>query len=152
MKLKPLQQWICDKCGHVIEKSSDGWLEWLGEPETFKHSAFKIVHHSNPDTRKAHGGNCYHYAGHPERQDMHLKQFLGLDGMAELTAWVHSPGVKNLEEWAEIFRRLHVPHYEEARQYWQKAENDGAFAETDPSYVYTQDMLKHVIEEYGQSE
>ena len=20
--------WICDKCGHVIENASDGWVQW----------------------------------------------------------------------------------------------------------------------------
>jgi hypothetical protein len=153
MKLKPLQQWICDKCGGLIEKPSDGWLEWLGDGATFKHSGFKIVHHSTPEHRKGEGGaTCYHYSGQLGCEDGHLEQYIGTNGMAEITAWVYSPGVKDLEEWAEVFRRLHIPHYEEARQYWQEAENDGAFAETDPSCIYTQSMLTHVIATYGQTD
>ena len=49
--------------------------------------------------------------------------------MAEMTAWTYSAGVRNLEEWAEVFRRLHIPHYEEARQYWSATEADGVFSE-----------------------
>ena len=31
MKLKPLQQFICDECQGVIEKVDDGWLEWFDD-------------------------------------------------------------------------------------------------------------------------
>jgi hypothetical protein len=27
--LKPLEQFICDKCSNVIEKPEEGWIEWL---------------------------------------------------------------------------------------------------------------------------
>lgn len=152
MHLQPLQQWVCDKCGEIIEKPEDGWLEWLGETNTLKHGGFKIVHHKSASPHAIKNRDCYHYSNHPEREDMHLKEFLGPDGLAELSAWVYSPGVKDLKEWAEMFRRLHVPYYEEARRRWHAAESDGYFHEIDESARYSQDVLKEVIEQYGDAE
>jgi hypothetical protein len=143
MKLKPLHQFICDECGQLIEKVEDGWLEWLKPPEKPVHG-FRIVHVAGASPRFHQGGNCY-YPESYRASDNHLNYFAGPDGLALLlsfTEWY----LGDPKELAEIIRRTHVPHYEEARQYLDKAYGDGFISS---SRDYSQEDLKKVIEEYG---
>jgi len=48
MKLIPLQQWICDSCGGLIETPRDGWFEWYAGINDHVATGFRIVHHSEP--------------------------------------------------------------------------------------------------------
>jgi hypothetical protein len=45
-------------------------------------------------------------------------------------------------------RRLLIPHYEEARQYFATAQTEGYLHEND-IYVFSQDVLTDLIEKYG---
>jgi hypothetical protein len=135
MSLKPLEQFICDKCGQLIEKVDDGWLEWY---DNFKEPAhgFRVVHA---------GGRCL-YPDHADISDNHLVYFTGADGLASLLSMFKGKGVADQNELAEIIRRLHVPHYEEARMYWERAVSEGTI--TDESY--RQEDLLDVIKEYSE--
>jgi hypothetical protein len=148
MKLEPLQ-WICDTCGQLIEKSEDGWVEWRENPESFRYSDFRVVHHALASPRQSRGRNCYEHANHAEGHDSHLGALLGVDGMFAMTTWLQSPGVESQKEWAEIFRRLHLPNYESARRYWGIAAADGLFEEVDEEEKYSQEMLKKINSTYG---
>jgi Fe2+ or Zn2+ uptake regulation protein len=66
--LKPLSQWICDRCNKVIESPSAGWIEWLSD-ENNKNSGFKIVHHASFSPRGP-SADCYHYSHTAQRHDM----------------------------------------------------------------------------------
>ena len=142
MKLRPLEQFICDECGELIEKIEDGWLEWIDDRKKPIH-AFRIVHASGASPRKNSGKNCY-YPESSNISDMHLDVFSQINGLAVLLSFFE----RNLgtpKELAEIIRRLHIPHYEQARRYLKKAISDGFIDNIDCS----QDDLKRVIEEYG---
>jgi len=142
MKLKPLQQFICDECGDVIEKVDDGWLEWFDDTKNPIHG-FRIVHVSGASPRFKKGGNCY-YPESSALSDNHLEHFTGIDGLA----WLLSLFDRNLgdpRELAEIIRRIHILYYEEARQYLERAYNHGFIDSKD----YSQYDLKRVIQEYG---
>jgi hypothetical protein len=54
IKLKPLEQFICDYCGYVINSIEDGWVEWLTEitEDGFREHGFKIVHHAPSSPRR----------------------------------------------------------------------------------------------------
>ncbi len=69
MGLEPLRQFVCDKCGEVIETVEDGWLEWFDNYET-PAQGFRIVHS---------GGPCY-YPDSADVSDNHLVYFTGPDG------------------------------------------------------------------------
>jgi hypothetical protein len=45
MKLKTLQQWICDTCGEIIADPSQGYVEWLTGEDRLAHG-YRIVHHA----------------------------------------------------------------------------------------------------------
>ena len=142
MKLKPLHQFICDECEKLIEKVEDGWLEWLNPPDKPVYG-FRIVHVAGASPRFSQGGNCY-YSESSEVSDNHLYYFAGADGLALLLSFFEM-NLADPKELAEIARRIHVPHYEEARPYLEKALNDGIISSRD----YSQEDLKRVIEEYG---
>ena len=142
MSLKPLQQFICDECGEVIEKVEDGWIEWFDDFENPIHG-FRIVHYSSASPRNEQGRTCYY----PESSalcDHHLRDVTGSNGLAYLLSFFER-NLGDPKELAEIIRRIRIPHYEEARQYLAKAYNDGFVDSKD----YGQNDLKQVIQEYG---
>ncbi len=148
MKLLPLQQFKCDACGQIIARPTVGWVEWLlGPTRGTKAHGFRIVHNSN---------RCQ-YPNSGRVQGMHLTHLLGHDGLAMLLTLVapggrtgnREDGVESLEEWSDLVRRLHLPYYEEARQYWPEAETDGYFAHPNSPEFYNQTMLRDILVQYG---
>jgi hypothetical protein len=158
MNLEPLKQWICDHCHEVIDRPEAGYLEWLYD-ETNHLYDFRLVHHlpASP-LRKPGNEGCYKYRNQPRCQHQHLARFLGPDGLVQLLGFLdisprdteeHGPEVRSTRELSELIRRLHLPHYEEARMYWTSAEQDGAFQEANDTSPYEQYTLKRIIEKYA---
>ncbi|WP_278353178.1 hypothetical protein [Chryseobacterium gleum] len=59
--------------------------------------------------------------------------------------------IENLREFAELQRRLLLPYYEEARQYWNEAINQGYFGEINEISIYMPNFLKRMIEDFSES-
>lgn len=147
MKLKPLKQWICDSCGGLIKKSEDGWWEYLHDTKTELVSGFRIVHHREP---------CM-YAEQALRRknkmvgDMHLDHMLKSGAFGHMLHWLELSETKKIDErieiteFTEIMRRLYLPYWEEARQYWEQAYKDGFHDKCG----FSEDDLLHIIAEYG---
>lgn len=112
--LKPLEQWYCDTCGHVIESPSDGYVIWKTD-DNQKSSNFKIIHQGKCDQKSYISSAA-------------LPDFLGQNGLAYLTGFLSIGPVKekigqgshcdikDMDEFVDFFRRLQIPHYEEARR------------------------------------
>lgn len=148
MKLLPLSQWKCDACGQIIDRPESGWVEWLAGPtHGTKAHAFRIVHNSS---------RCQ-YPSTGRVNDIHLVHLLGPDGLATLLTLLapggqtgnRELGVASLDEWGELVRRLHIPHYEEARQYWADAEADDVFTRSAKYAPYSQATLLGILSRYG---
>ena len=122
--LKPLRQWICDTCGEVIESPADGWVGFLKDEDLKAHD-FKIVHHVMFSPRSP-SGNCYPYNNGANRVSIRLKWLTGDTGIAYLFHFIDSHGVKvvDIQEFGELMRRLVIPYYEEAREYFVCALED----------------------------
>lgn len=164
MKLKPLEQWICDGCGEIIDSPEHGMVEWLSRSSAipsgppFRVKGFRVVHVAAYSPRWPNG-SCYKYEGNAGGQDNHLVYFTGEEGMARLLRFVDigpyheeeykGPMAENLREWAELVRRLTIRYYEEARLYWHKALEDGFFDGANEIYIYLPDTLKRIIADYG---
>lgn len=58
------------------------------------------------------------------------------------------PEVSDIREWVEIFRRLFVPYYEEARLYWQQALAENYFDSFNEVYIYQPETLRRLIERF----
>jgi hypothetical protein len=148
-KLRPLEQWYCDNCGEIVE-IDDGWLEWLESIENGPRS-FRIVHNRD---------KCFHHTRHNDRADNHLEYFLGNTGMqwflAKLDVGVvldskaeNLPALPDIRSYVDTFRRLHLPYYEEARQYFHDAISDGYFDGANEVFVHLPETSKDIIHKYG---
>lgn len=58
MRLRPLQEWLCDGCGAVIPEVAGGWVEWLLDMSCLKSSGFRIVHEQQHSPRHPYS-TCY---------------------------------------------------------------------------------------------
>jgi hypothetical protein len=158
MKLVPLQQWICDSCGEVIQRPEDGWLEWISHSYDDAHD-FRIVHHKTRSPRAEHlRSGCYQHELAAGRKDVGLDRFGGPDAIAHLLTFLDSgyvdrddlgPRVKSTRELAELIRRLAIPHYEEARLYWSDAVDAGFFEGANEVSPYRQGTLVAMIDRFG---
>tara|TARA_Y100000588_G_scaffold201434_1_gene215043 strand:- start:58 stop:552 length:495 start_codon:yes stop_codon:yes gene_type:complete len=159
MNLNPLRQWICDQCGEVIQKPEDGYLEWIRNPEGL-YEGFKIVHHKTASPLQYENDGCFHYTNAPDRHDLHLDAFIGNAGLPKLLSLVDNgciadpfdeTGIKvaNMREYMELFRRLQLPYYEEARLHFSSALDDGEFDGHSEYASFTSDTLKRIIKLYS---
>ncbi len=149
MELKPLEQWICDTCGQVIMTPADGYLE-IARDENRLISDMCIVHHSC----KSPIGNCYSgYAG-----SLPLTAVTGQDGLAYMLSLIdpgenfceYRPRISNMRKVVEIFRRLHLPYYEEARLYWAEAQYEDYWGGANEVWTYQPQHLAELCEYYRQ--
>jgi hypothetical protein len=151
MKLIPLEQWICDTCQGRINQVSDGWVEWTDASDDgdYRPFGFHIVHHQSP---------CQ-YHGPRHLLDLPLSSFVGPNGLVRLLN-ILKPGpefdpagefaARDRDEWCEFARRLQIPHYEEARQYWSLAEQDELFVDDATEvYRYSQESLTMLLSRYS---
>jgi hypothetical protein len=156
MALTALKQWICDRCGDVIEKPEDGWVHWRRDRTTRRVSEIEILHHLTASPKGGERG-CY-----PARMDsdMHLTAMLGSRGIVDLLSMMdvgayHDPdarhigGVTDVRNWVEVFRRLHVPYYEEARLHFKKARANGDLDGVNEVALYLPDTLRQIVEDYA---
>jgi hypothetical protein len=100
---------------------------------------------------------CY-YSNAERGGDLDLPFFLGTQGLIEAANWIdlgsawdeeyRGPEVENLREWAVIFRRLHLPYYEEARPYLEQAKAGGEFGDNNEVSFYLPETLKEIIKYY----
>jgi len=150
--LKPLKQWICDTCHELIESPKDGYVEWRMNRKTGETYDFRIVHHYPASPRKEEdddtvGEGCYTHS----EMNNDLEQFLGVQGLIRMLAQLdigpkHNPeftrpGVVNVREWTEFVRRLQLPHYEEARFYFNDPDFRADYADWNELALYQPDAL-----------
>jgi hypothetical protein len=138
----PLSTWICDYCHDEITDPTFALLAWQSPARGQAHD-FRILHKGQKCDR--------------DRSDntLELHQVVGSGGMGPLLALLSqgrffgpsSPaGAVNLDEWVDVFRRVQVPWYEEARQHFSNSAVRGEFADSNEVYVYEQESLKRIIE------
>lgn len=154
-KLRPLQQWLCDRCHLPILRPEDGWVE-VDEDRTggtVRYHNYRLVHHQQATPR----GTQTCYADGLELSD-HLHHVIeqgvqwGLSylGPGEPSGLGAALGeVRDLGEWAVFMRRIWLPFYEQGRHYIERAVQDGEMHRTS---VHHADSLELVIDRYVSSE
>lgn len=155
MALVPLKQWYCDRCGRLIDDPEQGWVHWRCDDDRNVFD-IEILHHLTASPR---GGQRGCYPVHLD-SDMPLTAMLGPRGIVELLSMVdagayHDPDGRNvgkvtdLRNWTEVFRRLHLPYYEEARRYFDQARHEGDLEGMSEVALYAEDTLRRLVDEYG---
>ena len=163
MYLKPLEQFICDTCGNIIENPEHGTVMW--KYKTVNHQRvqydFKIVHHfiHSPLVKDAGKNRCDpdEYPATTKLTDFlssvehsnSLIHILGfLDNGVAIQKEFKGVNVENIREYVEFIRRVTLPYYDEARQYWNDAILEGAFGGYNEYIIYTPEILQKIINTY----
>lgn len=143
---EPLTKWFCDKCGEVIEKIDAGHVIWKRDDDQREY-AFRIVHRDCDD-------HAHFRFWEP------LKDFLGPDGSSYLLSFVSlgpfltwpgfasTPGPANNDQFVDLFRRVQLPYYEEARKYFSHEEMAERMAGENEISPYRVESLRELIAEF----
>jgi len=172
MKLKPLKQWFCDACDEVIEKPEDGWVYWSKDRDERgavfgKVHSFHVVHKFRASPKRAglEPRESPHVSCYPPNidQDTDLVLMLGPSGIIRLLSHMDvgmhfdAAGdeilrVKDVRNWTETFRRLHLPYYEQARRHFKQAREEGRLEGEHETSLYNERTLRALVDEYGKND
>jgi hypothetical protein len=159
--IKPLEQFICDRCGELIRSKQEGWIEWISKSNPRRAHDFKIVHHKMYSPLKTENG-CYFHTKAEGRQDYHLHQFANDSVISNLLAFIDDgplispnfsgPYVSDLREWTELTKRLTLPFYEEARFHISEAIAEGFIDDgRNPDHIYSVPILEKIAKKYSEN-
>lgn len=162
--LRPLEQFICDECGDIINTPKEGYVEWESErlPDGREYChGFRIVHAYFASPKKdRHGEGCYRYGNSEHRLDIDLDFFLRnvhqeMFSMLDLGIY-HDPenhrgsSIQDYREFVDFYKRLTIPYYEEARMYITQALQDGFIGgDENELYLYTPELLERIVRQYS---
>lgn len=157
--LKPLEQFICDTCGQVIDSPKNGFLEWITTHDPSQRMDFNIIHGKWASPLPGEG-KCSQHETKLGRSDHHLDEFIGIKALEYFLPWIDDgpwisedykgPQIHYLREISELLRRLTLPYYEEARLYFDKAIEDGVIDDPGNPHTYTSpSYLKTVVDRYS---
>lgn len=156
---RPFTKYVCDVCGEEVNVE-DAMLQWLQKPteESESHPFLEELEAIHICCNRKPCDSVYERRqlceGLHELWD-HLDSFVGSDGIDRLLVFpTYRKIPKTLQQdFLEIQRRLMVPYYEEARQYFSSACED-YFIEDLDAYkkgyqTWDQNTLKLIIEKYS---
>lgn len=139
--------WICDKCGKKITSAKDGWVEWLIPTKN------NIPETRNKGMRIVHATNCLYSDQECSKEDAipgddSLENFCGSDGLMELLQFISDDMFENKEEVLEIIKRIHIPGYEEARNFIDDAISEGIYEPNTKENYCSQRNIEKIINHY----
>ena len=159
---KPFTKYVCDVCGKEINVE-DAMLQWLQMPtkESKDHPFFEELEAIHICCNRESCDSGYLHRAlrdrHHEQWD-HLNSFVGVDGIDRIMTFPMERKIPEQikEDFLEIQRRLMIPHYEEARQYFSRAAKGGFLEDLEGywkgHYNWDQYTLKLIIEEYSKKD
>ncbi|WP_204037262.1 hypothetical protein [Micromonospora qiuiae] len=139
----PLKTWQCDRCPDLITDPDMALVVWRREDQKLK--GFMIVHKS-ADGRDCDPGDQAGY-----RESSELSTFLGQVGAAYLLSWLSMGPVRgvpdtnqvaDLDEFVDLFRRVQVPWYEQARPHFHDEETQHWLSDANEYYPYIPETLQ----------
>ncbi|KOX14987.1 hypothetical protein ADK66_03025 [Micromonospora sp. NRRL B-16802] len=147
MTTTPLKSWQCDRCPDLITDPDMALVVWRSENQ--KREGFLIVHKS-VDGRDCDPGSPAGY-----RESLELSNFLGGTGASMMLSWLSMGPVRgvpdtnrvaDLDEFVDLFRRVQVPWYEQARSRFQEEETQHWLSDANEYYPYLPDTLQRTAE------
>ena len=142
--LKPLTQFFCDSCNELIDTPADGYIEF-DKNEQLQYNNFKIVHNEE---------RCFQGL----ISSFELSRLLGSEGIGILSSWVHVGPITDpvgrekseyasVVEFAEFFKRLQLPYYEQARHYLKRAVESG-YIDGNATGSHYPEGLKNIVSKF----
>lgn len=159
---KPFSKYVCDVCGKEINLE-DAMLQWLQRPteESKLHPFLEELEAIHICCNRKPCDSGYEQRAIRERlheQWDHLATFVGTDGIDSLLTFPLERRISKAvqQDFLEIERRLMIPHYEEARQYFSSAYQDYSIGDLNTykegHQSWDQYTLKLIIEKYSKEE
>lgn len=146
---EPFTTWTCDVCGTAIEQLDQGYVVW--QSDGIKASGFKIIHQAKCDRDDLPASAA-------------LEDFVGEKGLAYLLSFMSAGPVQSalgrkphceivdFDEFVDFFRRVQLPHYEEARRHFRTPDVLDDHADSNEYYPYLPEVLKRIIQKCGETE
>ncbi|EGQ7696218.1 MULTISPECIES: hypothetical protein [Vibrio] len=138
-----MNKWVCDTCGHSIEKQEDGWVEWISFSEGKVGRNLRLVHSFSSSPQQVGRVRCQ-FDGNLEYKkdggivgDCSLSDLTGPDGLMRLLVFISENELPK-DEVLEMIKRIHIPGYEDTRLHFEQAIRAGAFEPNMPKDFYNQ--------------
>ena len=144
----PLSVWYCDTCDEPIRDTATGNVVWRSD-DNWEMRDFRVVHKNLADERprRCDPNGDWEYS-------FELSYVLGVEGQVVLTAMLSAGPLKgrkrqvghvaDLDEFVDLYRRMHLPYYEQARRHF----DDGGVREwltgASEDAPYMPDMLERI--------
>jgi len=149
--LNPLEEFICDSCGGIIEKKEDGYVVW----DLIENSSQKGKKESLQGNFRIQHRECQQILDYSSS----LTEFMGIEGTRQFLDFLDegeifkhglASEISSIRELVVLHRRTHLPYYDQARHYFEKAKKDIEYWEDmDSDNLYSEDILRQIIEKYG---
>ncbi len=142
--LKPLEQWICDVCGDIIEGKEEGYVLWRYD-EDRKKCDFKVVHKMKCNNCEL-PSSCAISDLLGEKGAVRLQSFISIGRIKVDMGDSSYAGVKDNDEFIDLYRRMQLPFYEEARLKFGSEEVIDGFSDTNEVYPYLPKVIRQIAE------
>jgi len=135
-------RWRCDTCGEWLT-AQQGYVVWHSSAQN--RDGFHIVHTNRCDDRSRTASNA-------------LIDFLGANGLSYALSFMSDGPIRlelngkssnrsvETDQFADFVRRLHVPLYEEAREYFKTHTVLEDYSDSSESAPYRQQALQNIID------
>lgn len=148
--VNPIDSWTCDTCGEQIVGADAGNVVFDTTDDPHRCSNFRIVH------RVTERPSC----DPPGTEYLMLVNLVGAGGLSNLLSWLSpgpiirssSPGASapqievDLDEFVDLIRRIHVPHYDAARLRFADEDVLAEMSDANETYPYIPHVLAHIAQ------
>jgi hypothetical protein len=139
-----LTTWTCDTCRDPVTDPNMSLVVW------------RTVADKSIDFMIVHKGECDPQARSGFTHNLELSSFLGADGATMLLSWLSlgplrgsaadMPHVGNFDQYVDLFRRVQIPWYEEARTRFRDDDVQHWLGDANEYYPYMPDVLQQVVD------
>ena len=146
--------WLCDTCGEKINSPDQGLIEWYSckDGDGVRRSRnLRLVHEISASPlkklkRKGCAFDTLQGLIMPEGEigNNPLSKYLGPDGLMFLLSLLTEGKFPNAEV-LKMIKRLHIPGYELARDYFRMAISEGVLKPGTPEGYYDQNDINAVL-------
>jgi hypothetical protein len=149
MPSHPSVGWVCNACGELIARVEDGWVEWLAcedDNGATRLKGLRLVHkHEMEGFRRCRYDERMEFQKDQSLvEGLPLERFVGADGLMLLLSLIAQNEMPSSQV-LELAKRVQIPGYEQARDLFHKAIDDGMIAPSIGEGFYMQSEIRQLL-------
>jgi hypothetical protein len=149
MPSHPSVGWVCNSCGELIARVEDGWVEWLAcedESGATRLKGLRLVHKNELEEfrRCRYDDRIEFQRDQSIVEGLPLERFVGADGLMLLLSLIAQNEMPTSQV-LELAKRVQIPGYEQARDFFHKAIDDGMIAPSIGEGFYMQSEIRQLL-------